>query len=242
MELDKSNIKRAAFYKSHRDRTATSFKKKHLQQFDCEFAHLSRSDNSMSVLEIGCGTGIFLRYLEARGYKEIVGVDMDEGLKEALNDLKVSEIYFGDILDALENELDNRRFDRIVMFDVAEHIQLPALITLMANLRQHLKADGLLIMRVPNIESPWGHRMFYVSFEHVIPLGPGRMMELGLLSVWECVDCFPQEPQKALRKLKERILAAIFSSLLSYHPKIWTANLIAVYKNGTESNFTVDIS
>jgi cyclopropane fatty-acyl-phospholipid synthase-like methyltransferase len=233
-----SDDERAKFYKSHRNRSSTTYKKKHLAQYNREFSDLTHASSTMSVLEVGCGTGIFLRYLEACQYREIVGVDIDKNLAAALEDLKQSEIYLDDVTKILKNELGDRRFDRIVLHDVAEHLELPVLINLMKLLRSHINDDGILLLRVPNVESPWGLRMFFGSFDHVTPLGPGRMFELGIMTGWSCDGCYPQEPNRLLRRLKERLFNKTIGALLSYHPEIWTANLLAVYKvqENTESD------
>ncbi len=183
----------------------------------------------MSVLEVGCGTGLFLRYLEACGYQEIVGLDMDENLADALGDLNRSEIYLDDVTSVLKNKLANRKFDRIVLLDVAEHLHLDVLVELMKLLRTHTNHDGRLLLRVPNIESPWGLKMFFGSFDHITPLSPGRMYELGKMTDWSCQGVFPQETGRLFKRLKERFLNKVLGALLSYHPDIWTANLMAVY-------------
>lgn len=226
---------RAEFYTSYRDRSATNFKPKHIVQYDHEFGTLTGADKSMSVLEIGCGTGLFLRYLESRGYTDVVGVDMDKKLADALDDLQSSKVYLDDVSSVLSTELAGRQFDRIVMLDVAEHLQMDVLTDLMKTLTRHIKPGGRLLLRVPNVESPWGLKMFFGSFDHVTPLGPGRMWELGLLTGWSCDQVFPQEPRPILRRLKERLINKIIGSMLSYHPDIWTANLLAVYTPQTPS-------
>jgi cyclopropane fatty-acyl-phospholipid synthase-like methyltransferase len=235
MKYELSDDERAKFYKSHRERSAIVYKKKHRVQYDRQFTDLTHSSNSMSVLEVGCGTGIFLRYLEANDYREIVGIDSDENLADALEDLKRSEIYLDDVTAVLKNELEGRKFDRIVMLDVAEHLQLPVLIDLMKLLRSHINNSGTLILRIPNIESPWGLRMFYGTFDHVTPLGPGRIFELGIMTGWSLEGCFPQEPSNLFRRLKERALNKTVGALLSYHPEIWTANFLAVFNIPEES-------
>jgi len=183
----------------------------------------------MSVLEVGCGTGLFLRYLEASGYQEIVGLDMDENLADALEDLNRSEIYLDDVTSVLKNKLANRKFDRIVLLDVAEHLHLDVLVELMKLLRTHINHDGRLLLRVPNIESPWGLKMFFGSFDHITPLSPGRMYELGKMTGWSCQGVFPQEAGRLFKRLKERFLNKVLAAFLSYHPDIWSANLMAVY-------------
>src|SRR3989338_11279997 len=101
--LDKTA--RAALYRAHRDRSAVVLKPKHLRQFDREFADLTQARPGMAVLEIGCGAGLFLRYLEARGYRDIVGVDSDKGLAGALADLRVAEVHLDDARRGLDGAL-----------------------------------------------------------------------------------------------------------------------------------------
>jgi 2-polyprenyl-3-methyl-5-hydroxy-6-metoxy-1,4-benzoquinol methylase len=223
------DAQRREFYKSHRERDATGYKKKHRRQYDLEFAALTGAAPSMSVLEIGCGSGLFLRYLEDRGYAEIVGLDMDEHLVEALADLERAEIHLDDVAKLLDGPLAGRRFDRIVMLDVAEHIEISALTALLQRLKDFLKPGGKLMLRVPNVESPWGLRMFFGTFDHVTPLGPGRIRELAMLTGWHCERIAPQEPGRAFRRVKERLVNGMLAGLLSYHPEIWTANLLAVW-------------
>lgn len=229
MKIELSDEQRAAFYTSHRDRSATSFKKKHLVQYDREFAALTGATPGQSVLEIGCGTGLFLRYLEARGYREIVGLDMDKGLAAALGDLKTAEVHLDDVTQVLDGKLAGRTFDHIVLLDVAEHLQMDVLVALMERLKGHMSPVGTLTVRVPNIESPWGLKMFFGSFDHVTPLGPGRLKELGMLTGWDCQGVYAQEPLRLDRRIKERLLNGLMALLLSYRPDVWTANVIAVY-------------
>jgi len=229
-----SDKQRAAFYTSHRERSATTFKNKHRKQYDREFTELTRADASMSVLEIGCGTGLFLRYLEASGYREIVGLDMDQNLAEALADLRCSEIFLDDVMSVIKSKLANRTFDRIVMLDVAEHLQLDVLVDLLSLLGSHINPGGRLLLRVPNVESPWGLKMFFGSFDHITPLSPGRMHELGKMTGWSCLGVSAQQPGRASRRLKEWLINKLLAAMLSYHPDIWTANLMAVYARNPE--------
>jgi 2-polyprenyl-3-methyl-5-hydroxy-6-metoxy-1,4-benzoquinol methylase len=238
MSDNNNSAERAEFYKSHRDRSAVTYKKKHGVQYDWEFGTLTGATPSMSILEIGCGAGNFLRYLEASGYAGIVGIDMDEYLYDVLADLKTSEIYLDDVAHVLAHQLKGRKFDRIVLLDVAEHIEFDDLVKLLTRLRTHLNDNGKMLLRVPNIESPWGLKMFYGTFDHVTPLGSGRIRELAHKTGWTCEGCFPQEPRKLLRRLKERLLHRVMGSLLSYHPEIWTANLLAVYQKNPDFKST----
>lgn len=89
MESD-FNFKRekADFYKGVRNNSRIEVSSKHIRQFDKEFTAFTQANPSMEVLEIGCGSGLFLRYLLHQGFRFVTGVDYDENLKGALKDLE----------------------------------------------------------------------------------------------------------------------------------------------------------
>jgi SAM-dependent methyltransferase len=219
-------------YRAHRDRSAVTLKRKHIRQFDREFAELTQAQPSMSVLEIGCGAGLFLRYLEARRYRTIIGVDSDPGLAGALADLRVAKVHLDDIRRVLDRPLAGRQFDRIVLFDVAEHLEFGVLVDLLKRLKAALADDGRILLRTPNLASPFGAAVFYGSFDHVTPLSPERMREIGVLVGLECLGVYPQEPVPILRRWRQRAAFRLLEWMASHHPEAWTANLLAVYGRG----------
>lgn len=100
------------------------------------------------VLDVGCGEGFFAQQLVKEGNR-VVGIDrlsspqyrhllaqyvhadLDQGLVEALPDLT------------------GRRFDRILLQDILEHVRNPA--RLLADCSGLLGAQGLLLISVPNV-------------------------------------------------------------------------------------------
>lgn len=219
---------RSQAYKIVRDRTAITLKKKHIRQYDREFERIAGADASMSVLEIGCGTGIFLRYLEAKGYGRIVAVDTDENLAGVLADLKVAKTYYGDVFKILAAEMPGERFDRIALYDVIEHIERDALFAFMAKLRDLLKPGGKIVLRAPNVTSPWGVKMFFDSFDHVTPITPGRIREIAQITGYHVDGIHEQAPGKWSKRVSQGLVHRLLNAAVAYHPEIWTANLLAV--------------
>lgn len=208
-----------------RDRPA--LKSKHLHQFDREFLKASDARPEMSVLEIGCGTGIFLRYLVRRGFKDITALDSDAGLAPVLDDLTGIPVLFGDG-SALLDSMGAERFDRIALFDVAEHIPVEHLMGLMARLRVALKPGGKVVMRVPNCSSPWGMKCYFGSFDHVTPFTPERFEQLAAASGFKLVKVFGSDTGTGIRKLAQTALHWLLDRCLVYHPDYWEVCLIGV--------------
>ena len=221
---------KAEVYKGHRERSATEIKKKHLRQFDQEFLSLTGANVAMSVLEIGCGAGQFLRYLKARGFSDTVGVDYDENLAEVLSDIEGCAFVCADANDYVAKVSGARTFDRIVLFDILEHMELDDAIQLLKGLRSILSKGGKVLLRMPNVSSPWGQRMFYGSFDHVTPYTPDRVKELAFMTGYTCLNVVGQTTGKWRKRVLENALHGILNRVLTYHPQIWQANLLCVFE------------
>lgn len=94
------------------------------------------------ILDYGCGTGDFLKYLKKKNYQV-------EGFEPTL---KANEIASKKGLNIhLDVDSIDRKFDVITLFHVLEHIE--DIDFLIKNLNQKLSKEGILIIAVPNHES-----------------------------------------------------------------------------------------
>ena len=96
----------------------------------------------LPILDMGCGDGQFLAYLKDAGYSDLTGIEPEAGraANARLRGLKVLEG-----LDALDG---GGQFSIIFLWHVMEHV--PAPVTLLRRLIEHLERNGALIVSVPN--------------------------------------------------------------------------------------------
>ena len=102
-----------------------------------------------NLLDVGCGTGDFLRTCKNNGWK-VTGVEPNEKAKiTAENKLKGEwdSLIYSEI-NQLKSEA---KFDVITLWHVLEHI--PNLDNYIATLKMQLRPDGVLIVAVPNYKS-----------------------------------------------------------------------------------------
>ena len=214
--------------KSGRNISYSSLQRKHIRQYDAEFLAFTNADISMSILEIGCGTGIFSRYLQKKGFTNVVCLDLDAELAPTLTDLDPFLVVFDEAEAYLASIAGKRKFDLIVMHDVLEHLTLEKACSMFKALHTALLPEGRILIRVPNMSSPWGTVLFYGSFDHVTPFSPNRIREFADLTVFQVVKMVGQKTGKRRKQFAANLLQAVLSRILPENPEIWEANIVAL--------------
>lgn len=112
------------------------------------------------LLDYGCGSGAFARFMTDRGY-DVVGLEpFSLGSPTKETSLTLLRKPFEDAREELGT------FDVITLWHVLEHVKKPA--TLLAALATHLKDDGVLVISVPNFKSVQSE-LFKGSWFHLDP-------------------------------------------------------------------------
>ena len=124
------------------------------------------------ILDIGCGTGVFVYTLRSLGFNGF-GIEPDKYYAAyAAGELKipVTRSFLQDI------EVETT-YDVVTMFHVLEHTENPsAILTKIWNL---LKIEGFLILEVPNAEDTWQgpHRRYHKA--HLYTFNPETIQAIG---------------------------------------------------------------
>jgi 2-polyprenyl-3-methyl-5-hydroxy-6-metoxy-1,4-benzoquinol methylase len=104
--------------------------------------------SNRSVLDLGCGEGAVAAELTSNGNR-VTGVDL---LPAAANARALEGYFSADLEDGIQpvvEALHGRRFDRVLLLDVLEHLRRPE--RLLEQCGQVLEPDGELIISVPNV-------------------------------------------------------------------------------------------
>jgi len=102
----------------------------------------------MSVLEIGCGTGIFLRQMEQSTVWKIDGADINiEALENSVAER--SRLFFYDVME--ERAEFKQAYDIVILMDVLEHIEKPG--EFLKACFSHLRPGGVFIINIPAVQS-----------------------------------------------------------------------------------------
>jgi len=101
-----------------------------------------------SLLEVGCGSGMYLDLMRALGWRRVAGVDISAKAIAQAEAMLGLEVYCGHLNDA---GFADESFDAASLSHTLEHVAEPA--TLLAELHRILKPGGRVAIVVPNAES-----------------------------------------------------------------------------------------
>lgn len=134
------------------------------KQLENEIIPLLPSNRDSRILDIGCGFGSLVYYLKAKGYTNIIGIDVSEGQVKVAHQLGLKEVIQGDLITYLKENPNS--FDVILGIDIIEHFGKNELVDLLALIHQALKANGTAIFRTPNLDAPFASIFANGDFTH----------------------------------------------------------------------------
>ena len=142
------------------------------------YAHFFRNylpkDLDAPILDIPCGHGNFLYFLKSKGYRNIIGMDIDVERVSVARKLDLP----ADVGDALIRIKDFKNLAMIVSLDFLEHIEKNQAYNFLLNCRRALRQDGLLIVRVPFLDSLLGAYDLGNDFTHKWAANSGVIVDL----------------------------------------------------------------
>jgi len=113
------------------------------------------------LLDLGCGFGYFLDLAKKRGW-QVYGVEPSNSASQfAMQEFKLN-ISQGELEDA---QFASNSFDVITMWNVLEHLHDP--LALLREANRILKKDGLVVMRVPNMDFQLPGFRFFKKIEKI---------------------------------------------------------------------------
>jgi SAM-dependent methyltransferase len=107
---------------------------------------IRRLKSSGSILDVGCGSGNFLRCMKQGGFSTF-GIEPSGSGSEYARTAHGIDVYRGMIED-YPAQNPNQRFDVITLLNVLEHLTRPA--ETLLQLRRMLASDGVLAIVVPD--------------------------------------------------------------------------------------------
>lgn len=207
--------------------------------YDREMGAFLPADKSANILDVVCGNGSIVWWLQQRGYSNAGGIDISPEQIQIGTDLGVKNIVCGDLFAFLEK--NTAQYEVIIARDVLEHFSKPDVIRILQLCQTALSATGKLIVHVPNGESPFFGRVRYGDYTHELAFTRNTIMQIGQEYGFAQVNVYQafSRGRGVLEVVRQMMwwCTQLFYKLLLYSetggvPYIVSQNLVAVlYKN-----------
>ena len=118
------------------------------------------------ILDVGCGYGAFLYFLEKEGYRNMQGVDISAEQVDAATNLGIANVYCEDLLRFVQKY--SNEFNCITALDVIEHFPKAEILKVLDAVHGALVPGGTFILQTPNGQSLFPGAIRYADFTHEI--------------------------------------------------------------------------
>jgi SAM-dependent methyltransferase len=188
-------------------------------------------DRAAPILEIGCGAGGLLAYLERRGFSHAAGVDISrEQVEQARRRGVRAEV--GDVFDGLPTSIAV-----ILAVDVFEHFSRQELARLTPLLHAALRPGGRLLVQTANGAGLFPAQVIYGDLTHMTIFTPQSLDQLLRASGF--VDLAFYETGPIPIRLRGKVDVALWGAIKGVanairrietgkRQRIWTENFICV--------------
>jgi len=200
------------------------------------FSSLSKD---AAILDIGCGLGQFLYWLNKEGFHNITGIDISKSQVELALKLQpqLNIHHVDNPIDFLAQHPGE--FSVITLNDVLEHMELDQLIPTMQAVHHALKDDGLVVIKTVNSAYPLGYSQRYNDLTHKAAFHEKSLTQLLRHTGFTDIHCYQEEiglynplfiAKKAIVIMTRLLLKTLVYFTEGGWPKIISVNLIAAGK------------
>ena len=195
-------------------------------------------DKNAPILDVGCGVGQFLRFLEINEYTDITGIELSEQQAEIARENVNCSIHAGEVSKFLKTK--QGKYQLITLNDVLEHIPKNDTVSFLKTLKEGLTKEGCLVINVPQVAGLTTAYNRYNDFTHNLVFTEMSLSQVLKMAGFSKIRFIQEKwPMKfTIRHLSYRLVRWFWYKFLTLayiiempgekRPKSWQIRLVAV--------------
>ena len=191
-------------------------------------------DRKAKWLDLPCGFGNFLYFLRQQGCRNISGYDLDPEQVRLAQMLELPAVE-GDAFDILNNPTES--YDCIASIDFLEHLDRDSAINFLELCYERLRPGGVLFLRVPCADGPFGARDRFNDLTHEWSMTSNVLRAMLEMISFEGVEILDERPQPYNIRNRVRLVLFYIARFLAngfvmalglIPPRIWSTAMWGV--------------
>jgi len=156
------------------------------------FSRFLPEDKKAHIIDVACGSGHFLYFLQQTGYKNAIGIDLskeqvEQARKKGINNVKKADLF--KYLPKFSNY-----FQMVIANDIIEHLKKEEIIQFLDLIYTALKPGGTVIISTLNEMSLFGASLLHSDFTHETGFTPTSLWQVMSICNFKDIEIFGEGP------------------------------------------------
>lgn len=155
------------------------------------FERFLPKEKDTKILDIGCGNGGFVYFLNSLGYRNAHGIDFSPEQIEIAKKLGIKNVECADLREFLKGK--QGYYNLIFARDVIEHFNKDEILDILRLIYDSLNS-GAVVIQTPNAEGPLGSKYRYGDFTHEIAFTRSSLNQVLKVAGFNDTAFYPTGP------------------------------------------------
>lgn len=180
------------------------------------YKDLLPQDKSANIIDIACGGGQFLYFLQLQGYVNTQGIDISQEQLDVARKMGVKRLQKADFEEYLPDSLG--KFDMIIANDIIEHLTKDEVLNFFDIIYNSLKSGGHVLISTLNSSGSFSGRNRYCDFTHEQGFTPGSLSQVLRVCNFKNIKVCGEEPViYDLRSFIRAVLWRVMKSIIKFY-------------------------
>jgi len=156
------------------------------------FRNILPKNKTAKIIDIACGAGHFLYFLQKEGYLNTQGIDLSWEQLDVAKKMGVKNLKQANLFEYLSKY--SQCFDMVIANDIIEHLKKDEVFQFLDLIYQSLKPSALFLVSTSNAQSLFGSASVFCDFTHEQGFTPESLYQVLRVFNFKDVKVFGERP------------------------------------------------